>query len=41
LLALHRQGRLHSSFHPASRLIGMSNMTTRQTVNCRDRTYTG
>src|SRR3982750_2738119 len=29
LLALHRQGRLRSSFHPMSRLSGTSNMTTR------------
>ena len=32
-LALHRQGRLLSSFHPMSHLTGTSNMTTRQTVN--------
>ena len=32
LLALHRQGRLLSSFQPMSRLAGSSNMTTRQTV---------
>ena len=29
LLALHRQGRLRSSFHPLSRLIETSNITTR------------
>ena len=29
LLALHRQGLLHSSFHPMSHLAGTSNMTTR------------
>ncbi len=29
LLALHRQGRLRSSFHPMSHLIRTSNMTTR------------
>ena len=40
-LALHRQGRLPSSFHPMSRLTGTSNMTTRSTVNCRARTFTG
>ena len=29
LLALHRQGRLRSSFHPMSHLTGTSNITTR------------
>ena len=29
LLALHRQGRLHPSFHPMSHLIRTSNITTR------------
>ena len=41
LLALHRPGRLRSSFHLPSRLPEASNMTTRHTSNFRDRTFTG
>ena len=41
LLARHRHGLLLPSFQHASHLLVLSSMTTRSTVNCRDRSFTG
>jgi len=41
LLALLRQGRLHSSFHLLGHPSGCRVSLRGQTSNCRGRTYTG